>query len=116
MLSGDTARCKHEGFVEELFGEFPMMSCCPATDIALTKKRGNKDPGICDDLFATGEIQRHGNVEPMPDPSEPALFSPACQKLRGVATLNSESLGRDINRDDFLGGTEHGSKACAGSR
>ena len=115
MLQGDTARSKDEGLIEELLGEFPMMSGSPAADVALTKERRDKHPWICDDLFAASQIQGHGNIKPMPDPPEPALLSPARQKLCGFAPLDTESLCRNIDRHDFLGGAEHGSKPRSGS-
>jgi hypothetical protein len=41
MFFSDAARGKDEGLVEELLCELPMVSGCPAADVALTKECGN---------------------------------------------------------------------------
>jgi hypothetical protein len=50
----DSACRKDEDFIEELFGEFPMVGCRPTADVALIEKRWHKHPGVCDHLFAAG--------------------------------------------------------------
>src|SRR5712692_6176847 len=59
----DAARRKHEGFIQELLGEFPMMGGRPAADVALIEERWYENPGIYEHLFATGQVQGDGNVK-----------------------------------------------------
>lgn len=53
------------------------MRSSPATDVAPAKKRGDKDPGVFDNLCASGEIKRYRYIETMSNPPKPALFEPA---------------------------------------
>src|SRR5262249_5135365 len=75
-LLGNTACGKDESLIKELLGEFPMVGGRPSADVGLTEECGNEYPGICNYLVDAGEIQRYRNVEPVPNPSEPALLSP----------------------------------------
>jgi hypothetical protein len=54
-----------------------MMGGCPAANVALIEERWYENPGICDHLFATSQVQRHRNIKPMSYPPEPALLFPS---------------------------------------
>ena len=112
----DAAGCENDGFVEKLLGQFPMVGGRPASDIALTKQGRDEHPGISHDLFVAGQVERHGNIEPMPDAPEPALFGPPREELRGAVPINAKGLRNNIYRHRFAGGAQHGGEPCAGGR
>src|SRR5260370_40868864 len=71
-LLHDPARREDKRFIEKLLCKLPVMGRRPASDIAWAEQRGHEDPGIGHDLLVTGEVKRHGNIEPMADAPQPA--------------------------------------------
>ena len=110
-LVQQAASSENEGLIEELFREFPMVRSRPPANVGLAEQRGDKHPGVYNDLFASSKIHRHGNIEPTSYPSKPTLLSPPRQKFRGDATINPEGVRRYVDGNHFLAGAKDGSQA-----
>ncbi len=65
----ETSSCEDENLVKELLGQFPMMGCRPAANVAWIEEGWCEYPWIWEHLLATGEFERDGNVESMSDPA-----------------------------------------------
>jgi hypothetical protein len=89
-LLENTSSRKDDGLIEELFGEFPIMSGRPTADVALTEKRREEHPRIGYNLFVTCQFDWNMNIQAMTYSSKPALFAPACEHLGGSAAISSQ--------------------------
>jgi hypothetical protein len=106
-----TPGSEDQGFIEKLLCKFPMMRGCPAADVGLIEERWNENPRIGDHLFAACQVQRHRNIKTMSYSAEPALLLPSGKELRCSTPLDTECPRRDINRHDFLCGSEYCTEA-----